>query len=115
MPFKTVDEYIQTLEPWQAEIVSHVRALLLRTTAELQESIKWAQPVYEANGLVCYMKAFKSTVNVGFFRGADLRDPKGLLEGSGGSMRHLKLRSIQAVGPDDLIDFIKQALELNQT
>jgi hypothetical protein len=31
-------------------------------------------------------------VNVGFFRGAEIADPKGLLEGTGKVMRHVKLR-----------------------
>lgn len=38
-----------------------------------------------------YVNAFKSHVNVGFFRGAGLMDPAGLLEGSGKRMRHVKL------------------------
>ncbi|MGB6307870.1 MAG: DUF1801 domain-containing protein [Steroidobacteraceae bacterium] len=38
-----------------------------------------------------YVNAFKSHVNVGFFRGAVLEDPAGLLEGSGKRMRHVKL------------------------
>lgn len=40
-----------------------------------------------------YVDAFKNHVNVGFFRGAGLPDPTGLLEGSGKSMRHVKLMS----------------------
>lgn len=39
-----------------------------------------------------YVNAFKAHVNVGFFRGAEIADPKGLLEGSGKFMRHVKLR-----------------------
>ena len=39
-----------------------------------------------------YVDAFKAHVNVGFFRGADLPDPHGLLEGNGRFMRHVKLR-----------------------
>lgn len=39
-----------------------------------------------------YVNAFKAHVNVGFFRGAELRDPKRLLEGTGRFMRHVKLR-----------------------
>lgn len=39
-----------------------------------------------------YINAFSAHVNVGFFRGAELADPKGLLEGSGKFMRHVKLR-----------------------
>ena len=41
---------------------------------------------------------FKAHVNVGFFRGAQLEDPGGLLEGNGKFMRHVKLR------PDKQID-----------
>lgn len=39
-----------------------------------------------------YVNAFKDHVNVGFFHGAALRDPAGLLQGSGKCMRHVKLR-----------------------
>lgn len=39
-----------------------------------------------------YVNAFRSHVNVGFFFGATLPDPAGLLEGSGKRMRHVKLR-----------------------
>lgn len=39
-----------------------------------------------------YVNAFKAHVNVGFFHGADLPDPGGLLEGSGRRMRHVTLR-----------------------
>ena len=37
-------------------------------------------------------------MNVGFFRGAGLADPAGLLEGTGRFMRHVKL------GPDRAVD-----------
>jgi hypothetical protein len=39
-----------------------------------------------------YVNVFKAHVNVGFFLGAELRDPAGLLEGSGKRMRHVKIR-----------------------
>jgi hypothetical protein len=39
-----------------------------------------------------YVNVFKAHVNVGFFHGADLDDPAGLLEGKGRRMRHVKLR-----------------------
>lgn len=39
-----------------------------------------------------YVNAFKAHVNVGFFRGAEIADPQGLLEGAGKFMRHVKLR-----------------------
>lgn len=39
-----------------------------------------------------YVNAFNSHVNVGFFKGAYLADPAGLLEGTGKHMRHVKLK-----------------------
>ena len=39
-----------------------------------------------------YVNAYKSHVNVGFFYGALLDDPAGLLEGSGKRMRHVKIK-----------------------
>ena len=46
-----------------------------------------------ADAAFAYVNAFKAHVNVGFFRGAELSDPNGLLEGSGKFMRHVKLRT----------------------
>ena len=39
-----------------------------------------------------YVAAFTAHANIGFYHGADLDDPHGLLEGAGKRMRHIKLR-----------------------
>ena len=39
-----------------------------------------------------YVNAFTAHVNVGFFQGAALPDPGGLLQGAGKYMRHVKLK-----------------------
>lgn len=39
-----------------------------------------------------YVNVFTAHVNVGFFRGAALPDPARLLQGTGRSMRHVKLK-----------------------
>jgi hypothetical protein len=38
-----------------------------------------------------YVDAFAAHVNIGFFEGASLDDPTGLLEGAGKRMRHVKI------------------------
>jgi len=45
-----------------------------------------------ADAAFAYVDTFKAHVNVGFFRGAEIPDPAGLLEGSGKLMRHAKVR-----------------------
>lgn len=39
-----------------------------------------------------YVNVFTAHVNIGFFHGASLEDPAGLLQGSGRFMRHVKAR-----------------------
>ncbi|HTJ29860.1 MAG TPA: DUF1801 domain-containing protein [Acidobacteriaceae bacterium] len=39
-----------------------------------------------------YVNVFAAHVNVGFYQGASLRDPAGLLLGAGKRMRHVKLQ-----------------------
>ena len=56
-----------------------------------------------------YVATFRVHVNVGFFRGARLDDPAGLLEGSGKRMRHVKLRPGRAVDEAALQGLISAA------
>ena len=55
------------------------------------------------------MNAFTAYVNVGFFRGAEIADPDGLLEGTGKSMRHVKLRPGHDVDAKALMKLIETA------
>jgi hypothetical protein len=57
----------------------------------------------------CYVDAFTAHVNVGFFLGAWLDDPKGLLEGTGKRMRHVKLRPGREPDPAALTALIENA------
>ena len=56
-----------------------------------------------------YVNAFKAHVNVGFFRGAEIADPEGLLEGTGKFMRHVKLRPERDVDATALMKLIEAA------
>src|SRR6266545_2282627 len=56
-----------------------------------------------------YVNAFKDHVNVGFFRGAEIADPRGLLEGTGKFMRHVKLRPERDVDATALMELIETA------
>ena len=56
-----------------------------------------------------YVNAFRAHVNVGFFFGAMLDDPAGLLEGTGKRMRHVKIRWAQQVNAVALSELIATA------
>ncbi|NNC77009.1 MAG: DUF1801 domain-containing protein [Woeseiaceae bacterium] len=56
-----------------------------------------------------YVNSFTAHVNVGFFHGAELFDPNGLLQGTGKFMRHVKLRPGGDLDTDALSALINNA------
>ena len=62
-----------------------------------------------ADAAFAYVNAFRAHVNVGFFRGAEIADSEGLLEGTGRFMRHVKLRPEGAVDATALKKLIEIA------
>ncbi len=57
-----------------------------------------------------YIMAFRSWVNLGFFRGTSLPDPEGLLEGTGVRLRHVKVRSVDDAERPGVRRLIQEAL-----
>ncbi len=58
-----------------------------------------------------YIMPKPSYVNLGFFYGVNLSDPKNLLEGTGKMMRHVKIHSVKDSGNPALITLISEALK----
>ncbi|MEO8541756.1 MAG: DUF1801 domain-containing protein [bacterium] len=56
-----------------------------------------------------YVNAFNAHVNVGFFRGAELADPTGILLGTGRQMRHVKLKPTESPDTAALTRLIAEA------
>ena len=56
-----------------------------------------------------YVDAFSAHASIGFYEGASLPDPAGLLEGAGKRMRHVKLRWGQPIDESALIALIAAA------
>lgn len=77
-------------------------------------SIKRTEPVFESDGPFAYIKAFRSSVNLGLWRGAELDDPDGLLEGNGDRMRHVRLTSVDDIRDDAFEAFVRRAVQLNR-
>ena len=59
--------------------------------------------------LLIYIAPFKDSVNLGFYRGANLPDGKNLLKGTGKLLRHLKIKSMRDHEPDDIRQLITEA------
>ena len=103
---------LDRLSGWQAEAVEALCALVLSEAPQATQAIKWSQPVFELGGPFAFIRLAAKHVTFGFWRGADLKDPRGVLEGAGDRMKHIKLRSATLDEPL-LRGFIRQAIKLN--
>lgn len=79
-------------EPHRA-IARAADAMIRRTVPGTTGVVKWGNAVYQVDGRsYCTIYQTRAGVNLGL-PGAKLRDPGGLLEGTGELMRHVKLAS----------------------
>jgi hypothetical protein len=110
----SVDEMIANLAPDQREIVETLRALVSKADPQASEGFKWSMPVFEHDGMLCYIAPMKTSVNFGFYESAPvLDDADGLLEGTGKRMRHVKLSSANDVRKALFTKWVKQAAAFN--
>lgn len=114
MAGRTVAGYANKLSGWRRDAVKCVVALVDQAAPGAVSSIKWSQPVFELEGPFCYVRAFPKHVNFGFWRGAELPDPKRRLIGTGGKMRHIRLTSLDDIDERAFRALVKAAAALNQ-
>ncbi len=57
-----------------------------------------------------YVAVLSSHVNLGFYHGASLDDPAGLLEGTGKGLRHIKLRAASDVTRPAVTELLRAAI-----
>jgi hypothetical protein len=57
-----------------------------------------------------YIAVQESHVNVGFYHGTSLADPKSLLEGTGKELRHVKLRDVASTKNTAVTALLRQAI-----
>ena len=58
---------------------------------------------------ICLIVVYRDHVSLMFPRGVDLKDARGLLEGTGKAMRHVKMVSVADVGRPGVRELIAQA------
>lgn len=74
----------------------------------VEESYKWSRPIFSVEKDFAYLLSNKNHVNLGFSRNFDkLNDPHGYLEGTGKTMRHVKLKTMEDVEKLLLAEWLK--------
>ncbi|MEZ4223299.1 MAG: DUF1801 domain-containing protein [Polyangiaceae bacterium] len=97
-PNPKVDAFLRRAKTWQAES-EKLRAILL--ACGLEEELKWGKPCYSAgDNNIVILQPMKPHLALMFFKGALMKDPKGVLEEQGPnsrSARRICFRKLQDV------------------
>ena len=115
--FPDAVERDSAVEAWFAELDHELRRLVepwferLRGCGpDVRELLHDGHPTACAgDAAFAYVDAFTAHASVGFYQGADLDDPTGLLQGAGRRMRHVKLRWGETVDNGALAALITSA------
>lgn len=113
----SVELYIEKADLWKDEMTL-LRKILLECS--LTETIKWSIPCYMFEGKnILVIQSFKSHCDIGFFKGALLKDPKNLLEKAGEntqSSRQLRFTNIDEIQKKKNIikSFVKEAIQIEK-
>ncbi len=97
--FGTFEELLQITEASQKATAVRLREIILSIHPTAVEVVRLGDraatyglgPKKMSEGYT-YILPHKNWVNLGFYKGADLSDPDGLLGGPGKKLRHIKIR-----------------------
>lgn len=115
--FGSFDDLLDITGEQLRPIVSELKKVILAIDPDACEVVRLGDraatygvgPKKMKEGYV-YILPHKSWVNLGFFRGAILDDPNGLLEGTGKNMRHIKIHDYKQANNKNIKTLIKTAL-----
>lgn len=110
-----VDAYIAQAAPFAQPILKKLRRLYHKACPQVTETMKWGFPHFESQGILGSMAAFKKHVSFGFWKGDQLPDPHGLLEGIGATtMAAVRVSDVKELPDDDILSaYIEAAARLN--
>jgi uncharacterized protein YdhG (YjbR/CyaY superfamily) len=100
-----VNEYIEKQKSPQKEILQEVREIFQKSLPSFEEKMRWGVPTF--TGGKFYIAAMKNRVHVGFAINGLNKDEIDLFEGSGKTMRHIKIPTLEDIDEKKLINLIE--------
>jgi hypothetical protein len=111
--FKTFDAWNDDQTEEYQGFIKTLRRFIKTEFKKLDESVKWGNGVWLYNNIpVCYMYGgYEDHFQFGFFGGANLKDPKGLLQGKGAHVRAIRIKTKKDIDKEYIAKLIRQALK----
>ena len=108
--YATFDLYLADQSPKNRTLIRALRKFVKGTAPKLVESVKWGNGCWvKGKAPVAYVYSAPGYVQLGFFHGASLDDPRGLLEGKAEYVRHIKVRTIEDIDEAAFGALLRQA------
>jgi hypothetical protein len=101
---REVDAYIAKQRSPQQEICRELRRIILATFPDIGEEMKLGVPWYEGK---FYIVALKNQVNLGFLLEGLSKEEIKNFEGSGKTMKHIKVRSLSEIDEKRIVGLLK--------
>lgn len=106
-----VEAFVRQQSPAHQKTINRLRTIVKSAAPELDERMRWQQVGYLISKKdVCGIYPSSDHVNLSFLQGSTLRDPKGLLEGTGKEMRHIKVFRVEDIGEDTVKAYVREAV-----
>ena len=106
-----VDEYIKKQKSPQKEICQKLREIILKIIPRINEEMRAGVPCYgHTKEDLCgkyYIAALKDHVNLGFLLKGLSKKEQELFEGSGKTMKHIKIYSLDEIDEKKIIALLK--------
>jgi hypothetical protein len=102
---KNVEDYITKQKSPQKEICQKLRQILFKAFPGIKEEMKWGVPSYD-NGKY-YFVSLKTHVNLGFSIKGLSKEEIALFEGSGKTMKHVKMHSLEEIDEKKIMDLLR--------
>jgi len=90
---KKVTEYIGNAQEGQIETLEILRKLIHESVSGVTEEIKWGFPVFAKTKDFTYLRFSKKHITLGFYNIDKIDDPENVLEGSGNTLKHIKIKN----------------------
>lgn len=109
------DNYFEEIpNPELRELALAVRHIIKQTLPGVEESIKWAVPFYMHSGNLCYIQVRRQKVELGFYRGVQLSNTNGLLQGDGKLVKHIIFSLDDDIPVKQVQEILLEAARLNE-
>lgn len=104
-------QWKQDQSPDNQELIDELKKLIEKNSAKLLATVKWGQGCWVDNGLPrVFIHTEEDHIQLGFYNGSMLEDPKSLLSGNGKFVRFIKVYSKTDIEPAAYGALIKQAV-----